>query len=102
MHIERNDAHQIDKTVRRLSDEHAEKAALSRLSWLEAYATAFRYTTPAGRIPETPDTDRLRSAIEAIELLIARVAAHFDVDLNNASEPARVLGPMRSSKGPIS
>lgn len=99
MHIERHDAHQLDKLVRRFPDEHSEKAALNGLTWLEAYATTFRYTTPSGQIPKTPDAGRLSSAIDAVEALLDRVAHHFEVDLQVEAEPARLLSPMRSSKG---
>jgi HEPN domain-containing protein len=54
IHIERNDAHQLDKVVRRFPDNHAEKAALKSVVWLEAYATTFRYTLPSGQIPRAP------------------------------------------------
>jgi HEPN domain-containing protein len=99
LHIERHDAHQLDKVARRFPDEHSEKAVLNGLTWLEAYATTFRYTTPSGQIPKTPDAARLDKAIEAIETLIGRVADHFDVNLEVESVPAGLLKPMRSSKG---
>lgn len=95
MHIERHDAHQLDKLLRRFPDEHSEKATLGGLTWLEAYATTFRYTTPSGQIPKTPDAARLRSAIDAIEALIDRVAQYFIVDLRAETEPAGRLSPMR-------
>lgn len=99
MHIERHDAHQLDKLVRRFPDDHSEKMALNGLTWLEAYATTFRYTTPSGQIPKTPDAARLRSAIDAIEGLIGRAADHFGVSIEVESEPAQRVDPMRLSSG---
>ena len=98
MHIERHDAHQLDKLLRRFPDDHSEKKALNSLTWLEAYATTFRYTTPSGQIPKTPDAVRLRSAIDAIDALVGRAAEHFGVSIEVASEPARRVDPMRSHK----
>lgn len=100
IHIERHDAHQLDKVARRFPDEHSEKAALNGLTWLEAYATTFRYTTPSGQIPKTPDAARMEKAIEAIDALIGRVAAHFSVDLKTDSTPAGAVNPMRLPKAP--
>lgn len=60
IHIERHDAHQLDKIVRRFPDEHSEKAALKSLVWLEAYATTFRYASPSGKIPKSPDQTNWR------------------------------------------
>jgi hypothetical protein len=94
LHIERHDAHQLDKTVRRFPDAHPEKAAMSKLVWLEAYATTFRYTLPSGRIPKAPDEARVAQAISGIQELILRAARHFDVELEQESPAART-SPMR-------
>lgn len=95
IHIERADAHQLDKTVRRFPADNAVKSALTSLVWLEAYATAFRYTTPSGRIPPAPPAARLSEAIEGAALLLNRIVAHFDVDLAEENAPARRVSPMR-------
>jgi HEPN domain-containing protein len=95
IHIERHDAHQLDKIVRRFPDNHAEKAALKSLVWLEAYATTFRYTLPSGQIPRAPDKAKLQKAIDDISDLILRTAGHFKVDLGDESKPAQVVTPMR-------
>jgi HEPN domain-containing protein len=95
IHIERHDAHQLDKIVRRFPDDHAEKAALKSLVWLEAYATTFRYTLPSGQIPHAPDKAKLQKAIDDISDLILRVAGHFKVDLGDESNPAQAVTPMR-------
>jgi hypothetical protein len=94
LHIERHDAHQLDKTVRRFPDAHAEKAALSKLVWLEAYATTFRYTLPSGRIPKAPDEAKVAQAISGVHELVLRAAGHFGVELDKDSPAARVA-PMR-------
>lgn len=95
IHIERHDAHQLDKIVRRFPDDHVEKTALKSLVWLEAYATTFRYTLPSGQIPRAPDKAKLRKAMDDIASLILRVAGHFKVDLGDESKPAQTVMPMR-------
>lgn len=95
IHIERHDAHQLDKIVRRFPDDHAEKTALKSVVWLEAYATTFRYTMPSGQIPRAPDEAKLRDAIDDISNLISRVAEHFGIDLGDETKPAQLVAPMR-------
>lgn len=95
IHIERHDAHQLDKIVRRFPDGHAEITALKSVVWLEAYATTFRYTLPSGQIPRAPDKAKLQKAIDDISNLILRVARHFGVDLGDETKPAQMVAPMR-------
>jgi hypothetical protein len=54
-----------------------------------------RYTLRSGRIPPTPDKNKLATAISQIELLIARSAEHFRVDLEDQTSPALNPAPMR-------
>lgn len=97
LHIERSDAHQLDKVTRRFPDDHPEKATLKSLVWLEAYATTFRYTLPSGQIPKTPDQARLDGAMDELAKLIERVANHFGVALDNTEAPAQTIAPMRET-----
>lgn len=95
MHIERSDAHQLDKVTRRFPDAHPEKRALASLVWLEAYATTFRYTMPSGQIPRAPDLQKLSTTIDAVAALISRAANHFEVDLTAEAKPAGNPTPQR-------
>jgi HEPN domain-containing protein len=95
IHIERHDAHQLDKVIRRFPEDNTEKSALKSFAWLEAYATTFRYPSPSGRIPPAPDKLRLEEAVDGISKLILRVAGHFDVDLMDEAKPAKTIAPMR-------
>ncbi|MDX8492668.1 hypothetical protein RFN29_13900 [Mesorhizobium sp. VK22B] len=72
---------------------------MKSLTWLEAYATTFRYPSPSGQIPRTPDKLKLGEAIDDISKLILRVAAHFEVDLTDESKPAKAVVPMRRPQG---
>jgi HEPN domain-containing protein len=95
IHIERQDAHQLDKVIRRFPDDNIEKSALKSFAWLEAYATTFRYPSPSGRIPPAPDKLKLEAAIDGISKLIFRIAAHFEVDLVDEAAQAKTVMPMR-------
>ncbi len=95
IHIERHDAHQLDKTTRRFPAENSALAELRSIVWLEAYATAFRYPTGTGRIPASPDHARLSAAIAAMDGLLLRAAGHFGVVLDDLDEPAGTSAPMR-------
>lgn len=97
LHIERHDAHQLDKVVRRLPDDHPEKASLNALVWLEAYATSFRYTSPSGQIAKVPSATTLTQALNSIDELLERVVGHFGVDLASDTSSARTVEPMRSA-----
>jgi HEPN domain-containing protein len=95
LHIERADAHQLDKVVRRFPEAQSEKAVIASLTWLEAYATTFRYTLPSGRMPSSPDAEKLEGAIKAIDNLTDRLALSFGIDVEDASSPAKHTGPLR-------
>lgn len=96
IHIQRSDAHQLDKVLRSFPDDNSEKEALAKLVWLEAYATTFRYVQPSGRIPVAPDDKRLEQGIRDLNAALARLCAHFGVDLEaEPTEPARISQPPR-------
>jgi HEPN domain-containing protein len=95
LHIERADAHQLDKVVRRFPDEQTEKQAIASLTWLEAYATTFRYTLPSGGLPKSPDATKLAEAITAIDALVERLAIAFAVDLDEEGSAAGHVAPLR-------
>ena len=93
LHIERKDAHELDTTVRRRPDVSPGKARLASLAFLEAYATADRWPTPAGRSPAGPSAARLEQALACIESLVAELEIHHVSDGPFGS--ARLLAPRR-------
>ena len=93
LHIERKDAHQLDTTIRRLPDDNPDKAALSEIAFLEAYATAYRYPTPAGRSPASPSQERVEQALGCLDRILADLLVHHAVD--EASGQAFRLDPRR-------
>ena len=82
LHIERKDAHQLDTIVRKLPSDNPDRDVLASISFLEAYATSYRYGTPTGRVPASPSIDRVAVALDRIEAVIAILCAHFGVRLS--------------------
>ena len=92
----RSQQHQLETMRRALPEADAFRADLAELTWLESFATTYRYPRPAGGISDPPSVDRLQSAIGSMERLLRRVAAHFGVDLDLRSEsPASQIEPPR-------
>lgn len=80
IHIERKDAHQLDTIVRKIPEENPDRRALAAITFLEAYATSYRYGTPTGRVPTTPSSDRVEDALAAIDGLIVSLEEHFAIE----------------------
>lgn len=87
--------HQLDAMVDLVPDENPLKPALREIDELAAYATAYRYPTPAGRIPDTPAADELATLIEKVEATLSETASRFGVDLDKKGTPARTPAPVR-------
>jgi HEPN domain-containing protein len=87
--------HQLDAMVDLVPDENPLKPALRDMSELAAYATAYRYPTPAGRIPDAPPSAKLAKLLEKVEGTLNETAARFGVDLGQKGAPAKTPSPIR-------
>jgi HEPN domain-containing protein len=87
--------HQLDEMVGLVPDDNPVKPQLRELQHLSAYATAYRYTTPTGRIPDDPPIQTVDATIELIETALLDIAARFGVDLDAADRPAARSSPIR-------
>lgn len=87
--------HQLDAMVDLVPDENPLKPALREIDELTAYATAYRYPTPAGRIPDAPAANELATLIEKVEATLSETASRFGVDLDKKGTPARAPAPVR-------
>lgn len=85
--FERSKKHLLDYMVSALPDSNPFKPALKELSWLEAYATTYRYPTPSGRLPKPPAEATLAEALLQTETLLRRVAGYFGVDASSQEGP---------------
>jgi HEPN domain-containing protein len=95
IHFDRTYHHQLDRMVDRLPTENAFRQALKSTTWLETYATTYRYPTPSGRIREPPSPEKLNGVLDLLRKLLQEVSIHFDVDLANEDSPAGHARPPR-------
>jgi HEPN domain-containing protein len=100
VHYGRGQQHQLDTMIRELPAGNVFKAILSDLSWLEAYATAFRYPRTKGGINDAPSNEKLTDALTKTTTLLKQVADHFGVsDLTIvAKSPAKRSQPPRKNE----
>lgn len=101
VHYARSQQHQLDTMVRGLPADNAFIPDLSDLTWLQAYATAFRYPRTKGGINDAPPAEQLEDALARTASLLKRVADHFGVvDLDTAAKsPATHSRPPRKNDG---
>jgi HEPN domain-containing protein len=95
--------HRLDVQFDLIADENPFKARLSAHSYLEAYATTFRYPTPSGKMNrlDAKAAQRVKSSVSDLRTLIVEIAAHFEVDLDMDSDaPAKNLAPPAATRAP--
>lgn len=69
--IESGVEHRLEELFRRLPPDDSWQLRLRPFAGYSAYATAFRYPTPGGRIPGEPTADSLRTDLARIRQLVA-------------------------------
>lgn len=75
--IEAGIEHRLEELFKRFADEDGWPERLRAFAGYSAYATAFRYPTPGGRIPADPPADALRRDISSLRELIAAVRSEL-------------------------
>jgi len=95
IHFDRSFQHQLDRMVETLPNENSFRRPLKAVTWLEAYATTYRYPTPTGRIREPPPPEKLNNALKLLEGLLQDVSIHFGVDLAEDDSSADHRRPPR-------
>jgi len=69
--IEAGIEHRLEELFKRFAENDPWPGRLRPLAGYSAYATAFRYPTPGGRIPGDPPADTIRRDLKTIRDLIA-------------------------------
>lgn len=87
--------HKLDEMVDLVPDANPLKPALRAIEELAAYATAYRYPTPAGRIPEPPTGDDLAVLLTRVAVALGEAASRLGVDLHKKGTPAVSAKPLR-------
>jgi HEPN domain-containing protein len=87
--------HKLDEMVDLVADENPLKAALRQVEVLTAYATAYRYPTPVGRILPPPSALDFDAMMARVEVLLDKTASCFGVILTQQAGPAGNARPIR-------
>jgi HEPN domain-containing protein len=87
--------HELPDMVDKIPDANPVKPALRAIEHLAAYATAFRYPSPRGRVRSPPIAAELDADIAKISAALSIVVARFRVDLSKPDAPAGKADPIR-------
>jgi hypothetical protein len=78
-----------------LTSEGPLKPALRAIEHLDAYATAFRYPSPRGRIKPAPSPRELDEDVATLTAVLGELVARFVVELGKPDQPAGKPDPIR-------
>ena len=87
--------HELPDMVAKIPDANPVKPLLRAIEHLDAYATAFRYPSPRGRIKEPPSVSEIEQDIARIDTALVEIAARFAIDLSKTEGPAGRSAPIR-------
>lgn len=87
--------HALDEMVEAVPDANPIKPLLKAIEHLAAFATTYRYPSPAGRIRATPGAAELAKHIADVEAALNAAVGRFGVDLSKPNEAAARPGPIR-------
>lgn len=74
-------SHRLSDMVDMVSAGSPLLASLRAIQDLSAYATTYRYPSPVGRIPASPDPARFAEFARLVEVALMQAASEFRVDL---------------------
>jgi len=87
--------HELPDMVAKIPDENPIKLALRAIEHLDAYATAYRYPSPRGRVKAAPAPAELEEDIAKLDVALSELAARFQVDLSKLEGLAGSPGAIR-------
>ncbi len=87
--------HLLDEMVEAVPDANPIKPLLEGIEHLAAFATTYRYPSPAGRIKAPPAAADLTKHLADVEAALTEVVKRFGVDLSKPNEPAANSVPIR-------
>lgn len=62
------------------------RVAMKKVTWLDSYATAFRYPTETGRIRPSPSEEKLEQVDQDIQKILNLLLNHFDYKLDDPGQ----------------
>ena len=87
--------HELPDMVSKIPDANPVKPLLRAIEHLDAYATAYRYPSPRGRVKPAPSPDELDQDIANIDRALAEIAARFQIDVAKPAGHAGKPDPIR-------
>jgi HEPN domain-containing protein len=87
--------HELPDMVAKIADENPVKPLLRAIEHLDAYATAYRYPSPRGRVKPAPTAAEIDQDIVKIDAALVEIAARFAIDLSKLEGPAGKPDPIR-------
>lgn len=87
--------HELPDMVAKIPDANPVKALLQAVEHLDAYATAYRYPSPRGRVKPPPSPNQLDDDISKIEAALTEIATRLQIDLSKLEGPAGRPDPIR-------
>lgn len=88
-------AAELPDMVAKIADENPVKPLLRAIEHLDAYATAYRYPSPRGRVKLAPTATEIDQDIVKIDAALVEIAARFAIDLSTLDGPAGKPDPIR-------
>jgi len=88
-------SHQLDGMLDELPNDCKIKSKFEGIVTLVAYATTYRYPTPAGRIQEPPGKEEAEGYYTALIEILNMCTTHFKVDVRLEQPEAGSVSPMR-------
>ncbi|MBN1609753.1 MAG: HEPN domain-containing protein [Polyangiaceae bacterium] len=88
--------HQLDAMVDLVANSNPLKPAPREIDELTVYATAYRYPSAGGRIPDAPHGDELAVFIRKVDAVLHEAARRLGVDLGRETARPGTPGPVRS------
>lgn len=93
--IQAGPRHELPDMVTKVPDENPLKAMLRTIEHLDAYATAYRYPSPRGRVKPSPTPAELEADLAKLDAVLRELATRFRIDLSKPEGPAGRPDPIR-------
>jgi len=93
--IQAGTRHELPDMVAKIPDTNPIKPLLRAVEHLDAYATAYRYPSPRGRVKTPPTPAELDQDIAKIAAVLTEIVARFQIDLSLPDGPAGKPDPIR-------
>ena len=87
--------HELPDMVAKILDVNPVKPLLRAIEHLDAYATAYRYPSPRGRVKSPPTPAEIDQDIARIGVALTEIVARFQIDLSMPEGPAGKPDPIR-------